>query len=237
MTTNVKGIVISGRDYKENDKLLNILTVEQGLMTVSARGVKAPKSKLKPYAQSFCFAEFELASKNGMYVLIGANAIDSFFDLTLDLDKLNAAFAVLDVGRLLSREGVSSPTLFLSVLKALKVLCYENVPPKLTMLKFLCDIMAAEGFKLNLTKCAVCNQDFLNGAYINPDDGDVVCVVCKGPHFMPIGRAVQSSLRILNNTAFENLRTIKLSQNITAEALSFMAGNFEHRFGEKLKQF
>jgi DNA repair protein RecO (recombination protein O) len=235
--TTFRGIVISSRDYKENDKLLSILTAEQGLLTAVARSVKLQKSKLKPYAQSFCFADFEVASKGGMYVLTGANPIDSFFDLTLDMDKLTGGFEVLEVARTLSREGAGSGLLFLTVLKALRVLCYEGLSPKLVLLKFLCDVMAMEGFRLNLLKCAACNQAFLNGAYLNPDDGEVVCTACKKPYFIPIPPAVQSSMRILGNTQFEALKTIKIKESILNDALGFMTSNFNHKFGVKLKQF
>lgn len=236
-TTNFRGIVISARDYKENDKLLNILTADLGLLTVVARGVKSPKSKLKPYAQSFCFADFETAGKGDMLVLTGVEPIDSFFDLTLDIDRLEGGFVVLEIARTLAKEGAGSGLLFLRVLKTLKILCYEDLGAKLVLLKFLCDIMAMEGFRLNLSKCASCNQAFLNGAYLNTEDGDVVCVACKSPYSVFIPPAVWSSIKILNGIELEELRTIKIKESILNDALNFMVSNFNQRFGTKLKQF
>jgi len=40
LDTKVKGIVLKSIDFKDNDKLLTILTLEKGKITVKARGVK-----------------------------------------------------------------------------------------------------------------------------------------------------------------------------------------------------
>ena len=69
MDTIVKGIVLKTKEYKDNDKLLTILTLEKGKILVKARGVKKSKSKLKAFCQSFCFADFELVSSSAGFVL------------------------------------------------------------------------------------------------------------------------------------------------------------------------
>ena len=46
-STKAKGIVLFSRDYQESDKLLTILTLEYGKITVKAKSVRTAKSKLK----------------------------------------------------------------------------------------------------------------------------------------------------------------------------------------------
>ena len=43
----VRGIVVKTSDYKDNDKLINMVTFELGRITVLARGVKKNTAKLK----------------------------------------------------------------------------------------------------------------------------------------------------------------------------------------------
>ena len=62
-STKAKGLVLFSRDYAESDKLLTILTLEYGKITVKAKSVRTAKSKLKMYTQSFCFADFEFTKK------------------------------------------------------------------------------------------------------------------------------------------------------------------------------
>ena len=70
--------------------MLTILTLEKGKILVNARGVKKPKSKLKAFCQSFCFADFELTKSSNGYILTGVNQIESFFDLTSNIDKFKS---------------------------------------------------------------------------------------------------------------------------------------------------
>ena len=43
----VNGIVVKSSDYKDNDKLVTLVTFELGKITCLARGVKKPNAKLK----------------------------------------------------------------------------------------------------------------------------------------------------------------------------------------------
>ena len=45
--TKVKAIVLGGMDYKEKDKLINLFTLEKGIVTVVFKSVKNPNAKLK----------------------------------------------------------------------------------------------------------------------------------------------------------------------------------------------
>ena len=44
-------------DYGENDKILTLLSAEEGRITAGIKGVKKAGAKLKFAAQPFCFAE------------------------------------------------------------------------------------------------------------------------------------------------------------------------------------
>ena len=44
--TKVRAIVLGGIDYKEKDKLINLFTLEHGIVSVVFRGVKASNAKL-----------------------------------------------------------------------------------------------------------------------------------------------------------------------------------------------
>jgi hypothetical protein len=70
----VKGIVISSKDYKDNDKLLTLFTLEKGIVFAKIVGVKKPNAKLKAVKELFCFAEFDLARK-GDFLTISLESI------------------------------------------------------------------------------------------------------------------------------------------------------------------
>ena len=57
----VNGLMLKSADYKENDKILTLLTAEKGKITAGIKGVRKAKAKLKFAAQPFCFAEYVLS--------------------------------------------------------------------------------------------------------------------------------------------------------------------------------
>ena len=64
-STKVKALVIGGRDFKEKDKLVELFTLEQGKLTVSMKGVRGEKAKMKFAKEIFCFGEFVLENTKG----------------------------------------------------------------------------------------------------------------------------------------------------------------------------
>ena len=49
MQKKIEGIIISTVDYKESSKIINILTKEEGIIGVIAKGSKNIKSQLLPF--------------------------------------------------------------------------------------------------------------------------------------------------------------------------------------------
>jgi len=234
ISTKVKGIVIKARDYKENDKLLNIFTLEYGKITVQARGVKTAKSKLKPFCQSFCFGDFELTKTGAMYLLTGVNQVDSFFDITANIGKFGCGCGILEIVDKVCQPCATYPRLFIVCLKALKALAYGN-SDRQVLAKFLLDVLALEGFKLNLERCGVCKSPFMSKIYLNLDDGEIVCTACKKQNNIAVSPAVHSAIEILSGNDYEKLPTIKLNDTILNEAQKLAVTNFNDKFMCKLK--
>ncbi|MFT8328900.1 MAG: recombination protein O N-terminal domain-containing protein, partial [Oenococcus oeni] len=58
MVDKISGIVISVRDYSENDSLIKIISPTIGINTYLARGSKKTKSSLKIATQLFTYCDF-----------------------------------------------------------------------------------------------------------------------------------------------------------------------------------
>ena len=57
-STKVKAVVIGGVNVKEKDKLISLYTLEKGKMSVSMKGVRGDKAKLKSAKEIFSFGDF-----------------------------------------------------------------------------------------------------------------------------------------------------------------------------------
>ena len=65
MYLKTDGIVLRETEYKDNDKLLTLLTRENGQLTAKARGVKSRTSKLRAGCQLLTLSEFTLLDYQG----------------------------------------------------------------------------------------------------------------------------------------------------------------------------
>ena len=134
----VSGIVLSSMPYREKDRLIHIFTVELGKVTAILKGVSAPKAKLKFAGQPFCFAKFELTGSKDMFVVKGAELIDTFFDLTLDYDNYLLCSSLLEVCSIILKPGIIAENMFLCLIKTLQNIVYNQINCKLAIIKFYC---------------------------------------------------------------------------------------------------
>lgn len=98
--TNVKirGIVIKSNQSGENDRVLSLLSPEMGKLTVIAKGVRSLKHQSRASAAVLSYSSFVLKKiKDGFYSLVSAEVIESFRNLSEDIELLSygAYFASL----------------------------------------------------------------------------------------------------------------------------------------------
>lgn len=234
MEEKVKGIVISSKDYKDNDKLLTLFTLEKGIVYAKLVGVKKPKAKLKAAKEIFCFAEFDIAVKGDFLTITSANIIETFYNITQDIDKFYAGCTILEILKTVGKENQNNELLFLETLKTLQQLAYENTLPKLLELRYLIKIFEALGYRLSLNKCSICGDNFVHKRFFSPSEGAIVCSYCKPNDAIEISNLVHTTMRLAAETPFEKLPSLKLSQEGTQSALNLLGKNFEARFDRKL---
>ena len=234
MDTTVKGLILKSVDYKEADKLLTILTLEKGKILVRARGVKKSNSKLKAFCQSFCFADIELIDGKAGFVLSGINSIDSFFEITKDLDKFAFGFAVLEILDKICVENETYSSLFVEALKCIKTINYTKLDPRLVLCKFIIGTLNLEGFSLNLNTCSRCRTPLMSNLYFDLSSGEILCNACRTFDSIEIEKSVFSTFKILSQNDYDKLQTIKISKNILEKTLNVLTQNLTYKYEIKL---
>lgn len=231
-TIKVKAIVLSSADYKEKDRLVTLFTIEHGIMQVVMKSVKTQKAKMKFAKEPFCFGEFiiSLPSK----IITSVEVEDNFFDVTRDIDKFYIACAILDTIRTIVVPGEKNIELFIETLKAIGAIAYNGVNDKYVLVKFLLAVFRSMGYSFALDKCSTCVQKFIGKRYLNLDFGEIVCTGCKSGNCMEISARCHSCFKILSETSYDKLNTIKLALKSEDEALNVLNINFERRFNKKL---
>ena len=225
----VTGIVLGNIDYKENDKLVTIYSLELGVINAQLRGVKQAKSKLKFACQPFFVGEFFLVKKSTFYQVTTVTSIDSFFELTANYDRYMVATVVLDTIKQTQKDGMINESLFLTALKTIESLCYEDTNEYMILVKYLTNFLSINGYALNLDRCAVCGIK-LTDVSLSVGVGGFVCDACKDSYSHKLEKNVFSALKILSSVDHTKLSTVKLSNAVLTRCILLLKLNINSLF-------
>ena len=207
MEEKAEGIVISSVSYGENDKILNIFTLDKGVISAKIKGVKKANAKLKFAQEPFCFAEFVFTKKGEYRTVIGASLIDTFYPVRENVEDLYSASVVLEYVKKFLKENIVSPELFMLCITTLKNIAYEK--RGLTALtEFLVNALSLSGYALNITNECACEKKLNDIVYFNYRTGSFVCESCK-----------DDFCRQINFITFSTLNSIVKGQEVSREGV------------------
>ena len=98
MLEKVEGIVISETSYGETSKIINILTLEYGIIGVMARGAKSIKSELRTVTSKLTYGYFHIRYKKDKLSLLSAvDKIDNFRNILKNIKLISYASFLVDL--------------------------------------------------------------------------------------------------------------------------------------------
>jgi len=199
MHLTAKGLVLREVAYKESDKILTVLTAQEGKLTVSARGCRKKGSPIAAASQLLVWSEFTLYEYQGRWAVKEASTERQFDGVRSDLDKLALASYFAEVTETLSREGQPEPELLSLTLNSLHALEKLSLPPALIKTAFEWKAMALAGYEPMADACAVCGTEPPADPRIHINEGVIHCAACRGEIgdgiSMPLTEAALTALR------------------------------------------
>ena len=141
------GIVLAEHPYGEYDKMLTVLTAENGKINVSAKGAKKTSGRFLACSQMFCLSTMQLYSaRNGIYTLSDATLKNSFYNLRSDLDVLMIASGIAKLALRVAQEEFSDADLMRLVLNTLYFLSKREKNERLLDSIFKIRLVYDQGF-------------------------------------------------------------------------------------------
>ena len=99
MHLTTKALVLREANYKESDKILTLLTEQEGKLTVSARGCRKKGSPIAAACQLLAWGEFTLYEFQGRWA-VKETASERLFDgVRVNVEKLSLASYLAEVIR------------------------------------------------------------------------------------------------------------------------------------------
>ena len=158
MFYTTKGLILRETQYKDNDKLLDVLTGDMGRITVKARGVRRKNSRLRSGCQLLCYSELTLFEKNGFYTVNEAEPLEMFMGLRTDIELLSLGSYFAQLLSCISDQDQASPELLSLGLNSLYALDKLKKPQALVKAAFELRLMALAGYYPELSGCGVCGE-------------------------------------------------------------------------------
>src|SRR5665213_792260 len=145
-----KGIVLSRTDYGEADRILTLLTPDQGKLRLMARGVRRAKSKLAGGIELFSTSDITYLNGRGeIGTLISARLIQYYDHIVKNIDRVQLGYELI---KMLNRatEDQPEPEYFELLEQAFDALNREDIELDLIRLWFEARLLYLAGHSPNL---------------------------------------------------------------------------------------
>ncbi len=177
MIKEFEGIIVSVTPYGESSKILNILTKEDGIIGVMAKGAKKIKSKLRASTEKFTMGVFNVYyHKDKLSTLVSADVTNPLLNIKTDIVKIGYLTYIVELASQTAKQ--NSDNDIYKILKSTILKIEEGLDPKimtnileLKMLDFL-------GVSISLDRCIKCGNttDIIT---ISGDEGGYICKNCR----------------------------------------------------------
>ena len=173
------GLVLREVPYGENDKLLTVLTAEEGKIFITAKGARSIRSKTAAVCRLFTYANFEFYEKNGRRWLSGGSVNDSFFGIEQDIEGFALASYVLQVADEITGEGVEADEVLKMTLNTLYAISKKLKPYRQIKAVYELFAVLTSGLYPDLSGCSVCMDIKTDSLWLDVMNGCIICDECQ----------------------------------------------------------
>lgn len=182
MKKAIDGLILRERPSGESDKLLTLLSAEEGRITVIAKGARSSRSKLLSVCQLYNYVNLEYYEKNELRFGSAGSVNENFFRISEDLEGASLAAYLSEITLEITGEGVPAPDILRMLLNCLYCI-RENKKPR-QQIKAVFELFAASvsGFSPDLSACAECGCVASEDAWLDVMNGRILCGECLRGH-------------------------------------------------------
>ena len=212
-----EGIVTRYVNYRENDRILSIFTIDHGRMDVKARGCRKPQSPLVNVCQPFVFGQFEVFTGKERNTVNACEVKETFYPLREDYEKFSIGSVMLRLCHDAIPENEPNEPLFSLLYHALSYLSYGVSSPKDLFCCFLIRFLNTIGYRPAITVCSQCGRDIRMDSIVRfSPRGGAICAACSSQGER-ISRTALEGMRRMLVMEDSEMDRVKLSDGIRKE--------------------
>lgn len=218
----LEGIVLKERSVGEQDKFIDILTKESGVIEISVKGAKKVNGKSGSSTQLFAYSRFCIQQRKDRFYLNSAEPIHIFYNLRNSLSKLSLASYFADVLRSSIESQTQNGDIMRLFLNALYFLEKDSRDERLLKSVFELRLMSEIGFMPNVLACRSCGSYEPEDIIFSVTDGGFCCHECFERQentavyqdFFKIKLPVLNSVRHIVLADFDRLFNFRISESV-----------------------
>ena len=197
----LKGIIIKETTYKENDKIVTILTDDLGKIACIARGAKRTNSPILANSQYLVYSEFVLYKSKNFYYINSAEVINTFYNLRINIDKLTHIFELTRIINSVTDENQDTSLVLKLFLNTIYAIDKYDKDIEFLIAVFKIKLFQILGFAPRVINCSNCGKDLENSAIFYDYVSNVfLCDNCSGEdkrRYVKISRATLIAIRYI----------------------------------------
>ena len=231
MIRKVEGIVISEIPYHETSKIINVLTKDDGLIGIVAKGAMRPKSPYMGLTGKLTYGYFHINYRDNLSSLIEVDLIDSFKNIKKDLVKMSYSIYLTDLINQVYKHEKNKEIYSNYIASLIKInegfdpLVITNIL-ELKMLDYL-------GIRPCIDKCVNCHNtsDIVT---ISSYRGGYLCKNCLNNEKIVNIKTIKL-LRMFYYVDISKIEKLEISENIKKELNMFIDDYYDRYSGLYLK--
>ena len=192
-----KGMVIAENSMRDFDKMLTILT-PSGKIGCAAKNAKKPKSTLMAASQFLCFGDYMIYKSAGSYHINSAETIEVFYNLRIDLEKLDYAVFISKIVGDVTDENQNTYRILQLLLNTMYMISETDKNLDLVLAIFELRLLCLLGFTPQIKTCSNCKKEEKITHFSVKENG-FLCEACskQDPASIRISEATAQAIRYI----------------------------------------
>ena len=178
--TENTAIVLHRTNYRDNDRMVTLLSPSRGRIDAVIRNCRKPKSHNLNAGELFALGDYMVIESGGRMTVTSVHLIETFYPLRKDYDRLTCATWLLSLAEAVAEPEQEQRELFMLLLHTLSRLAFSDQPWKPLLSGFLLHFSACQGFKPRLNHCVLCGKRMEEPPFFfGAEEGGLCCESCR----------------------------------------------------------
>lgn len=235
MLITTKGIILRERPVGENDKYVEVLSEDLGIIEVSVKGARKITSKNSAGTQLLTYSKLCINKSGARYILNSSQPLNSFYNIRLDVKKLALSAYLSDILRFSTPPEEPAGRVLRLFLNTLYYLDNSQRDAEQLKIVFELRIMCELGLMPDLIGCHNCYRT-TDDMHFNLYEGRLVCGDCATENELqksvPLDPTMLHTIRYICLSEFEKIFSFKITEEYQKKVSAISEKYMTIQFGK-----